>query len=55
VSSDASSAGFQAQIARIAKFGIPGTDMPGREYLPDDQLAAIAAYVAHERAAATHP
>jgi cytochrome c oxidase cbb3-type subunit 2 len=55
VSSEASSAGFQAQIARIAKFGIQGTDMPGREYLPDDQLAAIAAYVAHERAAATHP
>jgi cytochrome c oxidase cbb3-type subunit 2 len=33
-----------AQI--IAKFGLPGTDMPGHEYLPEAQLAAIANYVA---------
>lgn len=38
----------QAQLRRLAatiKFGIPGTDMPGHEYLPDDQIATLATYV----------
>ena len=43
------SAGIRTEIARIAKFGIRRTDMPGHEYLPDDQIAAIAAYVARQR------
>ena len=42
----------RTDIARIAKFGIQGTDMPGREYLPDDEITAIAAYVARQRASA---
>ncbi len=33
------------RIAGIIKFGLAGTDMPGHEYLPDDQVAAIAAQV----------
>lgn len=34
------------RIARIVKFGIGGTDMPGHEYLPDEQIEAIAQWVA---------
>ena len=40
---------MQVEIARIARFGIVGTDMPGHEYLPDNQLAAIASYVLAQR------
>jgi cbb3-type cytochrome c oxidase subunit II len=29
------------RLARIVKFGLPGTDMPGHEYLPDSQIASI--------------
>ena len=36
----------QDRIAQIIKFGLPGTDMPGHEYLPDNEIAAIAEYVA---------
>lgn len=32
-------------LARIVKFGAPGTAMAGREYLPDDEIAALALYV----------
>jgi mono/diheme cytochrome c family protein len=48
---DVSSEATPAEIARIAKFGIQGTDMPGHEYLPDDQIVAIADYVAEQREA----
>jgi cytochrome c oxidase cbb3-type subunit 2 len=34
------------RIAEIIKFGLPGTDMPGHEYLPDAEIAAIAAQIA---------
>jgi cbb3-type cytochrome c oxidase subunit II len=34
-----------ARLARIIKFGLPGTDMPGHEYLPDSQIAAIAIWL----------
>jgi cytochrome c oxidase cbb3-type subunit 2 len=34
------------RISEIVKFGIPGSDMPGHEYLPDAQVAAIANWVA---------
>jgi cytochrome c oxidase cbb3-type subunit 2 len=34
------------RLAQIAKFGVPGTDMPGHEYLSDEEIASIAAWVA---------
>ena len=34
------------QLARIVKFGVPGTDMPGHEYLPDAEVATLAAWLA---------
>jgi len=34
------------RISEIVKFGLPGTDMPGHEYLPGVQVAAIAEWVA---------
>ena len=34
----------------MARFGIQGTDMPGREYLSDDEVAAIADYVVEQEA-----
>jgi cbb3-type cytochrome oxidase cytochrome c subunit len=33
------------RLARIIKFGLPGTDMPGHEYLPDSQIASIATWL----------
>ena len=33
------------RLAQIARFGIPGTDMPGHEYLPDEQIASISLWV----------
>lgn len=33
------------KLAQIAKFGIPGTDMPGHEYLSDAELASLALYL----------
>ncbi len=30
------------RIAEIIKFGLPETDMPGHEYLSDDEVAAMA-------------
>jgi cytochrome c oxidase cbb3-type subunit 2 len=33
------------RIATIIKFGLPGTDMPGHEYLPDEDIAALARQV----------
>jgi cytochrome c oxidase cbb3-type subunit 2 len=35
-----------AQIAGIVKFGIHGTDMPGHEYLPDREIAAVSLWLA---------
>jgi cytochrome c oxidase cbb3-type subunit 2 len=32
-------------LAQIAKFGIPGTDMPGHEYLPDNEIASISLWL----------
>jgi mono/diheme cytochrome c family protein len=39
----------RADVARITKFGIEGTDMAGHEYLSDSQIAAIADYVCEQR------
>lgn len=33
------------RLAQIAKFGIPGTDMPGHEYLPDTEIASISLWL----------
>lgn len=33
---------IQLALERTIKFGIPGTDMPGHEYLPDAQVIALA-------------
>ena len=49
LSPNASPSEARTEIARIARFGIQGTDMPGREYLPDVQIAAIADYVLVQR------
>lgn len=35
----------KTKIAQIIKFGLPGTDMPGHEYLPDADIEAIATSV----------
>lgn len=32
-------------LARLIKFGMPGTSMPGHEYLTDDQIADLVAFV----------
>jgi mono/diheme cytochrome c family protein len=52
ISADASPEQLRRDIARIARFGLQGTDMPGHEYLPDEQIAAIADYGADQRNAA---
>ena len=41
------------ELARIIKFGMPGTNMPGHEYLPDAQIEAMADWLVHLRAAKT--
>ncbi len=33
------------RLAQIAKFGIPATDMPGHEYLPDQDIASISLWL----------
>ena len=38
------------QIAHIAKFGIAGTDMPGHEYLDDEQIASVSLWLANASA-----
>ena len=35
----------QLHLARIIKFGIPGTDMPGHEYLSDHDVSSIALWL----------
>lgn len=52
VSSAESSDQRRLRVAQIIKFGLPGTDMPGHEYLPDDQIEVIAGWVVGERLSA---
>jgi cytochrome c oxidase cbb3-type subunit 2 len=33
------------QLAQIVKFGLPGTDMPGHEYLPDAEIASLSLWL----------
>jgi len=35
-------------IARIIKFGIHGTDMPGHEYLPDNEITSISLWLSQQ-------
>jgi len=37
-----------ARLAQIAKFGIPGTDMPGHEYLNDHDIASLSLWVSQK-------
>ena len=34
-----------ARLEQIAKFGVPGTDMPGHEYLSDNEIASISLWL----------
>ncbi len=44
------SAGEQSlRLERIIKFGVPGTNMPGHEYLPDDEIVTLARWVIARR------
>ncbi len=36
---------LDVRIARVIKFGLPGTDMPGHEVLTDPQVRGIASHV----------
>jgi cbb3-type cytochrome c oxidase subunit II len=54
-STSASGAERRLQLARIIKFGIPGSDMPGHEYLPDSEVAAITLWVDRMQQRAAHP
>lgn len=38
-------AGRLNRLAQIAKFGVPGTDMPGHEYLSDNEIASLALWL----------
>jgi cbb3-type cytochrome c oxidase subunit II len=42
------------RIAQIAKFGIPGTDMPGHEYLSDREIASISLWLSQTIAQSSH-
>jgi cytochrome c oxidase cbb3-type subunit 2 len=44
---------LETRLARVVKFGIPGTDMPGHETLNDSQVATLAAYLARIRTVST--
>jgi cytochrome c oxidase cbb3-type subunit 2 len=35
----------RGRISRIVKFGLPGTDMPGHEYLSDNQVASLSLWL----------
>lgn len=39
------SAPLEEELARLVKYGAPGTSMPGHEYLTDGQVADLVAYV----------
>ncbi len=49
VAADATPEQLRMDIARMTKFGLKGTDMAGHEYLPDEQIVAIADFIADRR------
>ena len=44
-STEASQTQRMIRMAQITKFGIPGTDMPGHEYLSDKEIASISLWL----------
>jgi len=44
-----------SRLAQIAKFGMPGTDMPGHEYLSDMQIASLTAWLKLPNRDVPHP
>lgn len=42
------------RLEQIVKFGIPGTDMPGHEYLSDTDIASISLWIAHSNAQSSY-
>ena len=52
IATDATTTELRMDIARIAKFGLKRTDMAGHEYLPDEQIVAIADFIADQRESA---
>ncbi len=44
-----------ARLAQIAKFGVPGTDMPGHEYLSDNEIASLSLWLVQLAGQANHP
>ena len=42
------------RVARIVKFGIAGTDMPGHEYLSDQEIASLALWLAQGQLNSIH-
>ncbi len=53
ISSNASAEQQILQLERIIKFGLPGSDMPGHEYLSDRDIVTLADWLVHMRAQAT--
>jgi cytochrome c oxidase cbb3-type subunit 2 len=45
IPTSASAFALRVRLAQVAKFGIPGTDMPGHEYLPDNDIASISLWL----------
>lgn len=45
--------GAESRMARVVKFGVPGTEMPGHETLGDGEVAALVAYLKRIRSHGT--
>jgi cytochrome c oxidase cbb3-type subunit 2 len=52
--STASSADCNVMLSRICKFGIHGTDMPGHEYLSDQQIASLTLFLMNQFSTSVH-
>ena len=50
----ASSTDLSSQLDRIIKYGIPATDMPGHEYLSDQQIASLTLFLMQHSSLAVH-
>lgn len=50
IPANATPAEQRLDLERIIKFGIPGTSMPGHEYLPDAEVEAMTNWILHKRA-----
>jgi len=54
VSQTDSSIVLRKQLAQMIRFGLPGSDMPGHEYLNEQEIASLAYWIAHQRTATLH-